>query len=113
MLSSIKKFFVFSLLLLCFYNISGVGLCIEHAQHSQNHFTKTDSSKKEKHASVSKDDNCQCAIHFQMNHFLLPDLTAIELPFSRAIAIQNPRSKAVTYSGLIDFFSSRAPPGFS
>jgi hypothetical protein len=113
MLSSIKNFFVFSLLLLSFYNISGIGVCIEHAQHSQNHFHKTEHKEKENHASISQDDNCQCALHFQMNHFLLPEVTEVELPVSRTITVQTPQSKAITYSRLIDFFSSRAPPSFS
>lgn len=113
MFSSIKNFFTYSLLLLFFYNISGLGICIEHAEHSKNHSVKTDGSKKGQEKNISQDDNCQCALHFQMNHVLLPEATVIELPLAQAVIIRNPQSKAITYSCLIDFFSSRAPPSFS
>ena len=113
MLSSIKKFFVFSLLLLCFYNISGLSTCIEHAQHSNRHSAEKESNKKENHASVSQDDNCQCALHFQMNHVLLPEIAELVLPFPKVPATENVQHKATTYRCLIDFFSSRAPPFFS
>jgi hypothetical protein len=111
--SSIKKFFIFSVLLLLFYNISGLGICIEHSQHSKNHPAKTDGSKKENHKYISQDDNCQCALHFQMNHVLLPDVTSVELSSPQLTTATNPQPKVLTYSCLIDFFSSRAPPAQS
>ncbi len=113
MLSSIKKFFVFSLLLLCFYNISGLGTCIEHAQHSKRHSAEKESNKKGNHASVSQDDHCQCALHFQMHHVLLPETAALKILFSEVPAAENVQHKATAYSCTIDFFSSRAPPFIS
>jgi len=113
MFSSINKFLIFTLLLLFFYNISGLAICIEHAEHSKNHSVQADGSEKGYEKYITQDDNCQCALHFQINHILLPEETVIDLPFAQIAIVQNLQSKAITYSCLIDFFSSRAPPSFS
>lgn len=96
-----------------FYNVSGLSVYVEHALHSKNFSAKTKDSKTEKGSTVSQDDECQCALHMQMNHVLLPEPLAIELPISTLIDHEMPHTKAVTYRCLLDYFSSRAPPSLS
>lgn len=113
MQKTFRNFFVFSLLLLFFYNVSGVGICIEHAQHSKNISAKSKNSKTEKHSSISQDDECQCALHMQMNHIMITDSFSLEFPVSNLINQEIPHTKAITYRCLLDYFSSRAPPSLS
>lgn len=113
MQKSLKNFFVLSLLLVFFYNVSGLSVAIEHAQHSKSSSAKAKHPKTEKGSSISQDDECQCALHMQMNHVLLPESLSIEFPMSNLVDRQIPHTKAITYRCLLDYFSSRAPPSLS
>ena len=109
----LKTFFVSSLLVLFLYNVSGVGVAIEHARHSKDISAKTEHSKSEKSSTFSQDENCQCALHMQMHHSILPETVWIHLPLSSQIDDEKPQPKASTFRSLLDDFSSRAPPFFS
>ncbi|KAA0129633.1 hypothetical protein FY557_04860 [Chryseobacterium sp. SN22] len=106
----LKTFFVFSLLTVFVYNVSGISVCFDHAGHAKSFAAKLKHSKTEKGASVSQDDECQCALHLQMHHVLLPDLFALELPAGSSVSGEMPHPKAIAYYCLLDYFSSRAPP---
>lgn len=106
----LKTFFVFSLLMVFVYNVSGIRVCFDHARHAKSFAAKLKHSKTEKGPAVSQDDECQCALHLQMHHVLLPDLFALELPDSRSVSGEIPHPKAIAYYCLLDYFSSRAPP---
>lgn len=106
----LKTFFVFSLLMAFIYNVSGISVCFDHAGHAKSFAAKLKHSKTEKGSSVSQDDECQCALHLQMHHVLLPDLLSLELPGSRSVSVEMPHPKAIAYYCLLDYFSSRAPP---
>ncbi|KFC19529.1 hypothetical protein [Chryseobacterium sp. FH1] len=110
---SLRNFFVFFSLLIFVYNVSGLGICIDHAQHSKSISSKAKNSKTEKETSISQDDECQCALHMQMNHILLQEPLAIEFPIDTSVDHQIPHSKSITYRCLLDYFSSRAPPSLS
>lgn len=107
---SFKHFFIFTLLLTFLYNASGIGVCIEHAAHKNEQATGTKSPKTEKGIVFSQDDNCQCALHMDMNHMLLPEPVMVEMPVDLNSVAEIPHSKAITYRCLLDYFSSRAPP---
>lgn len=109
----LKTFFVFSLLMAFIYNVSGISVGFDHAGHAKSFAAKLKHSKTEKGSSVSQDDECQCALHLQMHHVLLPDLLSLELPGSRSVSVEMPHPKAIAYYCLLDYFSSRAPPYFS
>lgn len=113
MQKSIKSFFVFSLLLLFLYNVSGYNLSVEHAGHTKNFSVKVKDSKTENQSSISQDDDCQCALHMQMNHMLLIQPVTIELANSTSTIQEIPHTKAIAYHCLLDYFSSRAPPYLS
>lgn len=110
MRKSLKNFFVFSLLMVFLYNVCGMSVCFDHARHAKSFAAKLKDSKTPKGATISQDDDCQCALHMQMNHVLLPESLAIELPISTLISNETPHPKAITYRCLLDYFSSRAPP---
>lgn len=110
---SIRNFFVLSLLLVFFFNTSGLAVRLDHAGHSKDLSVKVKDSKKEKEASISPDDDCQCALHLQMNHVFLPESLNIDFPKGNLVASEIPHTKAVNYHCLLDYFSSRAPPALS
>ncbi|MCJ8152702.1 hypothetical protein MKJ01_02855 [Chryseobacterium sp. SSA4.19] len=105
-----RNFFVFSLLLVFLYNVSGIGSCMEHIRHSKTLSEKTKSSKPEKGSTISQDDECQCALHMQMNNVLMPEMLAIQWTADVVSDGEMPHPKAITYRCLLDYFSSRAPP---
>lgn len=107
---SFKHFFIFTLLLTFLYNASGIGVCIEHAAHKSEQAKGTKSPKTEKGIVFSQDDDCQCALHMNMNHMLLPEPVMVEMPVDLNSVAEIPHSKAITYRCLLDYFSSRAPP---
>lgn len=107
---SLKNFFVFSLLMMFFYNVSGMSVCFDHARHTKNFSAESKGSKAPKGSAISQDDDCQCALHMQMHHVLLPEHVAIEFPLSTLKDNELPHPKAITYRCLLDYFSSRAPP---
>lgn len=113
MQKSFRNFFVLSLLLVFFYNASGLSVCLDHAGHSKDLSVKVKDSKNGKEASFSQDDECQCALHLQMNHVLIPEPLSIDFPTRNSIASEIPHTKAITYRCLLDYFSSRAPPVLS
>ncbi|WP_294199211.1 hypothetical protein [Chryseobacterium endophyticum] len=106
----LKTFFVFSLLTVFLYNVSGISVCIEHARHAKNFAAKLKDQKTGKGTSISQDDECQCAIHMQMNHVLLPEPMVIDLPHGDTFSGEMAHTKAIAYYCLLDYFSSRAPP---
>jgi len=113
MQKSLRNFFVLSLMLALFYNVSGLSLSIDHAQHSKNASSKIKKSKSEKETCISQDDDCQCALHMQMNHVVIPESLSIDSYVSVLINSEVPHSKATAYRCLLDYFSSRAPPSNS
>ncbi|WPO84311.1 hypothetical protein SD427_08240 [Chryseobacterium sp. JJR-5R] len=108
--TSFRNFFVFSLLLVFLFNVSGIGTCMDHMRHSKNISEKAQHSKTEKGPSISQDDECQCALHMQMNQVLMPEMLALELPDNAISDHELPQTKAMTCRCLLDYFSSRAPP---
>lgn len=108
--TSFRNFFVFSLLLVFIFNVSGIGTCMDHMRHSKSLSEKSQHSKTEKGPAISQDDECQCALHMQMNQVLMPEILELELPADTASDSEIPQTKAMTYRCLLDYFSSRAPP---
>ena len=106
MQKTLKNFFLFSLLTLFLYNVSGIGVCIEHASHSS---VSEKTSKTEKD-SVSKDDDCQCALHFQMNNLLFEEIVHLDVVTDIVAEKRLFLSEEKTCYQLLDYFSSRAPP---
>lgn len=113
MQKTVKHFFVFSLLLIFLSNVSGISVCLEHAKHSTSKSTEKKNSKEEKGDVFSQDDQCQCALHLQMNTSLIPDIQNVDFALQNIGHSVIPHPKAVEYRRLIDYFSSRAPPYFS
>ncbi len=110
---TIKNFFVFSMMLMLIYNVSGLAVTIEHSSH---HLSDSENSKQKKSktgSEISQDNDCQCALHFQMNHILLPELALLDFPIFEEPTGELPQPKVKTYRCLLDYFSSRAPPAFS
>ncbi|WP_326982669.1 hypothetical protein VUJ46_21315 [Chryseobacterium sp. MYb264] len=87
-----------------------MSVCFDHAKHAKSFAAKLKDSKTQKGPTIAQDDDCQCALHLQMNHVLLPESLAIEFPVSTLINNETPHPKAMTYRCLLDYFSSRAPP---
>lgn len=110
MQKSIKIFFIFSLLILFVSNVSGISVCLEHSKHASSNIETGENSSDKKESTISKDDQCQCAIHLQMNTCLFPEVQHVNLVSTSENNTETPHSKAITYTCLIDFFSSRAPP---
>lgn len=113
MLTNLKNFFVFSVMLMLIYNLSGLAISIEHSSHQVSHSENSKHKKLKTGSEISQDNDCQCAIHFQMNHVLLPELSLLDFPIVEELTSEMYQPKAVTYRSLIDYFSSRAPPVFS
>lgn len=111
--TSIKNFFVFSLMLMLIYNVSGLAVSIEHSDHQISQTGNSKNQKSKAESVISQDNDCQCALHFQMNHILLPELALLDFPVFEKQASELPQSKAKTYRCLLEYFSSRAPPGLS
>lgn len=112
MQKTLKIFFTFSLLLIFLSNVSGISICLEHAKHVTTKIDNKKDSKKEKAPTVSQDD-CQCALHLQMNTSLLPEIQNLNFAINDSNDNEIPQPKAVSYRCLLDFFSSRAPPVLS
>ncbi|WP_123910976.1 MULTISPECIES: hypothetical protein [unclassified Chryseobacterium] len=108
-----KTFFVFSLLLIFLSNVSGISICLEHAKHATAKTLHKKDSKKEKVPTVSQNDDCQCALHLQMNTSILPENQNQDFTFNITNNNEMPQPKAKTYRCLLDYFSSRAPPRLS
>lgn len=106
----LKKIFVFPILLILLYNVSGISIGIEHASHSKSELVK---AKDFKGKVVSQDDQCQCDLHLQANHVLIPESLDIEFLITQKVNSKIPRSRMSTCKTLLDYFSSRAPPLFS
>jgi len=109
----VKHFFVFSLLLIFLANVSGISVCLEHAKHLTSEHVEKKNSKDEKSANFSQDDQCQCALHLQMNSCLFPEIQILDFALQDIDHSVITHPKAVEYRRLIDYFSSRAPPYFS
>lgn len=112
MQKTLNTFFLVSVLLMFIYNVSGISICIDHSQHQSSKTFDIKNSKDNQQAKISKEDHCQCALHFQMNHSLLPDLTSLDFSVYQTNKREIPQSKSKTYRCLLDYFSSRAPPCF-
>lgn len=104
---TLKHFFLFSLLALFFYNVSGIRVCLEHAEHKSSITQKSDTSDKD---SVSKDDGCQCALHFQMNNVLFEETVSLAILTESVVGTKLFPTEEKTCYQLLDYFSSRAPP---
>lgn len=102
-----ETFFLFSLLTIFLYNVSGIGICIEHAKHKSSISQKADKSEND---SVSKDDDCHCALHFQMNNVLCEETVHLVLLTGTVAEKRLFLSEEKTCYQLLDYFSSRAPP---
>lgn len=113
MQKTLKTFFVFSLLLIFLSNVSGISICLEHAKHATAKTLHKKDSKKEKVPTVSQNDDCQCALHLQMNTSILPENQNQDFTFNITNNNEMPQPKARTYRCLLDYFSSRAPPRLS
>lgn len=113
MTTTIKNFFVFSLMLMLIYNVSGLAISIEHSSHHVSHNEDSKHQKSKAESTISQDNDCQCALHFHMNHFWLPEVPLIDFPLLEKQTCETPQPKAKTYRCLLDYFSSRAPPSFS
>ncbi|AZB10844.1 hypothetical protein EG344_19375 [Chryseobacterium sp. G0162] len=113
MQKTLKTFFVFSLLLIFLSNVSGISICLEHAKHATAKTLHKKDSKKEKVPTVSQNDDCQCALHLQMNTSILPENQNQDFTFNITNNNEMPQPKAKTYRCLLDYFSSRAPPRLS
>lgn len=109
----IKNFFVFSMMLMLIYNISGLAIAVEHSSNHVSHSGNSKQKKSKTGSEISKDNDCQCALHFQMNHILLPELALLDFPILEERTSELPQPKVKTYRCLLDYFSSRAPPAFS
>ncbi|MEC3874344.1 hypothetical protein [Chryseobacterium salviniae] len=110
MQKTLKTFFIFSLLLIFISNVGGVSVCLDHATHLTTKTIEKKHAKGDKAASFSQDDECQCALHFQMNNVLLPDFALPDFNVSEKPTNKFLQQKAKTYRCLLDYFSSRAPP---
>nr|WP_315035099.1 hypothetical protein [uncultured Chryseobacterium sp.] len=108
-----KTFFVFSLLLIFLSNVSGISICLEHAKHATARIVNKKDSQKEKVPTFSQNDDCQCALHLQMNTSILPEAQHQDFAFNPANNNEMPQPKARIYRCLLDYFSSRAPPCLS
>lgn len=104
----LRKILIIPLLLMFIINVSGVGVCVEHSQHSSKASTKLNSDEKE--TCIDNEDVCQCLLHMHMNQVLMPETLVIDTPINTTIDKEMPQPKATTYRCLLDFFSSRAPP---
>lgn len=113
MAKKIKNFFVFSMMLMLIYNVSGLAIAVEHSSHHVSHSGNSKQKKSKTGSEISQDNDCQCAVHFQMNHILLPELALLDFPISKKQTSELPQPKAKTCRCLLDYFSSRAPPAFS
>nr|WP_314490189.1 hypothetical protein [uncultured Chryseobacterium sp.] len=106
-----RFFFVSTLLLVFLYQASGIGVCIEHTQHTRSRsILNKDHHKTKGETKFSPDDSCQCALHLSMNHVLLPEDQSIDFEISTTNNHQLDEPKTFTYRCTLDFFSSRAPP---
>jgi hypothetical protein len=110
---TLKTFFVFSLLLVFLSNVSGISVCLDHAKHLTSKAVEKKHSKEDNGSTFSQDDECQCALHLQMNNILIPEIQNIEFVLDTVNDNEIPQLKTTTYRCLLDFFSSRAPPHFS
>ncbi|MGO4710211.1 hypothetical protein AB4Y90_14090 [Chryseobacterium sp. 2TAF14] len=108
-----KTFFVFSLLLIFLSNVSGTTQCLEHARHSVTKTAYKKDFKGENSKTISQDDECQCNLHLHMNASVLPEIQNLDFVFHTLNNSEIPQPKAKTYCCLLDYFSSRAPPGLS
>lgn len=113
MRKTLNIFFVFSLLLIFLYNVSGIGICIDHSQHRSSKTVENKDSEDTQHAKISKEDNCQCILHFQMNNSLLADITLVDFVVFQTNKTNIFQLKTKNYRCLLDYFSSRAPPSLS
>ncbi|AZA76231.1 hypothetical protein EG347_01155 [Chryseobacterium sp. G0186] len=82
---------------------------MEHSVHHTK-FAKTNHHQKEKGATFSKDDNCQCTLHLQMNHTLLTEPLAVKFTINPLHDDWFPRPKVIRYYSLLYFLNSRPPP---
>lgn len=105
----LRIFFVFSLLLIFVSNVSGVSMCLDHAKHAKSKVIYKKGSKEEKIPTYSQDDECQCALHMDMNNILLPEPLNMDFAIDTTNDNEMPQPKAISYRCLLDFFSSRAP----
>ena len=101
---------VFSLVLMFFYNVSGISTCIEHANHAESHSTTKKEGKSNQGAKFSQGDHCQCALHMHMHNVIMPENLSIAFSLQDATNSEIPKKKTTSYDCLLDFFSSRAPP---
>lgn len=110
MQKKLQTFFIFSLLLIFISNVSGVSLCLEHAKHLSTKSVEKKHASDENNSTVSQDEKCQCKLHLQMNHSILPEIK--EVVFFQTTLTNNEilQPKTTTYRCLLDYFSSRAPP---
>ncbi len=95
------------------YNVSGLAISIEHSGHHVRRTENSEHQKSKAGSEISQDNNCQCALHFQMNHSLGPDLAIPDFSFIQDNKNEIPQPEVITYTCLLDYFSSRAPPSFS
>lgn len=87
-----------------------MSVCFDHAQHTKSFDKTTKDSKDQKGATISQDDDCQCALHLQMSNLLLPENQLIEFKSSTLVNDVISHSQTYAYLCLLDYFSSRAPP---
>ncbi|NIF04771.1 hypothetical protein F3J23_04890 [Chryseobacterium sp. Tr-659] len=106
----LRVFFVFTLLLIFVSNVSGIGICLDHAKHAKSKVIHKKGSKEEKIPTFSQDDECQCVLHMHMNNVLLPERLDVNFALNSSNDNEMPQPKAISYRCLLDFFSSRAPP---
>jgi len=104
----LRKILILPLLLMFLINVSGIGVCIEHSQHSNSTSAKLHQDNKE--TCIDNEDVCQCLLHMHMNQVLMPEVFVIDTPISSIIDNEMPQPKSINYRCLLDFFSSRAPP---